>query len=306
MKPLDFDPGTKWQYSNTNYVIAGMIFEKVTGKDLFHYLQETIFQPLHMTEVYDYDRNGGPLVDAYIRHALGPLRLAPKIGSGWVFAAGELAMPAYDLALWDISIMNQSLLSPESYKQMETPFKLKDGDPTHYGLGVGIGEFQGHKYVAHDGEVSGFTAISMIFPDDKVAIVVETNQDASPASGDIAKAIAPLLLHSKEADESTPSDNKEVFTRAIFTGIQQGKLDRSLLTQFCNDYFTPETLSDYTNSLAPLGEPTSFHQARESLRGGMTFRVFNVSFANSPKKVQVTTYTMPDGKLEQFLVIPVE
>jgi len=63
-------------------------------------------------------------------------------------------------------------------------------------------------------------------------------------------------------------------------------------------------MGDYESSLAPLGPPASFEQTMESLRGGMTFRSFSVTFADSPVKVRVTTYTMPDGKLEQYLVLP--
>ena len=75
---------------------------------------------------------------AYYRHALGPLRPAPKEGRGWMFAAGELAMTAHDLALWDESLIAQSILKPESYKQMFTEVKLKDGKGTQYGLGVEV------------------------------------------------------------------------------------------------------------------------------------------------------------------------
>jgi D-alanyl-D-alanine carboxypeptidase len=94
-------------------------------------------------------------------------------------------------------------------------------------------------------------------------------------------------------------------TRAleIFTGLQDGKLDRSQLTTLCGDYFTPEAVSDFATSLKPLGVPTSFKQTVEEKRGGMTFRVFDVTFPT--KKVRVTVYEMPDGKLEQYLVEPV-
>jgi len=111
-KPLDFAPGTKWQYSNTNYVIAGKIVEIVSGMPLMKFLQKNIFTPLHMTAVMNADVHQLQQTDAhgYIRYALGPLHPAPRDGSGWMFAAGELAMPVRDLLLWDISMMNESLL----------------------------------------------------------------------------------------------------------------------------------------------------------------------------------------------------
>ena len=101
-KPLDFDPGTKWQYSNTNYVIAGLIVQKVSGEPLLQFLQQHIFAPLNMKSVADTDKAklGDTDPTGYMRYALGPRRPAPKEGSGWLFAAGELAMPAEDLAKW--------------------------------------------------------------------------------------------------------------------------------------------------------------------------------------------------------------
>ena len=137
-KPLDFEPGTQWQYSNTNYVIAGRIAEIVGGKPLIEQLQERIFRPLKMTGVFNSDASRLPANDptGYYQHALGPLRPAPQEGQGWMFAAGELAMPASDLALWNISMMNRTLLAPASYDEMFTEVKLKNGKGTGYGLGV--------------------------------------------------------------------------------------------------------------------------------------------------------------------------
>jgi CubicO group peptidase (beta-lactamase class C family) len=93
-KPLDFEPGTQWQYSNTNYVIAGRIVENITGHPLMDLLTQRIFRPLGMKSVWNSDQEKLTHADAtaYYRHALGPLRVAPKEGRGWMFAAGELAM----------------------------------------------------------------------------------------------------------------------------------------------------------------------------------------------------------------------
>ncbi|HVZ15813.1 MAG TPA: serine hydrolase domain-containing protein, partial [Terriglobales bacterium] len=138
--PLDFQPGAKWQYSNTNYVIAGVIVEKVAGKPLLDFLQEKVFGPLQMKTVTNTDQAKLPPSDptGYMRYALGPLHPAPKEGKGWMFAAGELAMTAEDLARWDISMINETILKPQSYRQMETDVLLANGAGTHYGLGVDV------------------------------------------------------------------------------------------------------------------------------------------------------------------------
>ena len=302
-KPLDFDPGTQWQYSNTNYVIAGRIAEIAGGKPLIEQLQERIFRPLKMTGVFNSDASRLPANDptGYYQHALGPLRPAPQEGQGWMFAAGELAMPASDLALWNISLINRSLLAPASYEEMFTEVKLKDGKGTGYGLGVQVGDRNGHRFIEHGGEVSGFVSENIVFPDDKVAVTVLTNEDASSAAGALGRKIAPLVLGGgSAAEDATASGEKRALN--IFTGLQEGKIDRSQLTPFCDAYFTPEAVGDFAASLKPLGAPTSFKQTGEAKRGGMTFRAFLVGFPS--KQVRVTVYEMPDGKLEQYLVIP--
>jgi D-alanyl-D-alanine carboxypeptidase len=301
-KPLDFDPGTKWQYSNTGYVVAGMIVEKVSGMPLMRFLQENVFKPLDMVEVWNSDAEKLGETDAtgYIRYALGPLRPAPKEGEGWMFAAGELAMPAYDLAQWDISVMNRSLLAAKSYDEMFGTVKLKDGTDTHYGLGLFVRSEGGHTFYEHSGEVSGFVSENMVFPDDKAAIAVLTNQDASAAASMIARGLGPIVLG---VDRQTPSE-AERQALDIFTGLQEGKIDQALFTANCNAYFSQQALDDFRTSLSPLGRPEALKQTSQSLRGGMTFRVFNVEWRGNGPHLRVTTYTMPDGKLEQYLVIP--
>lgn len=297
-QPLDFEPGTKWQYSNTNYVIAGLIVEKASGMPLLQFLQEKIFIPLGMRSVADIDsaKLGDTDATGYLRYALGPARLAPKEGKGWLFAAGELAMPAEDLAKWDISIIDQKLLKPASYRALETEVLLQNGLGTKYGLGVDVSSEFGHRAISHGGEVSGYTAENMVFPDERVAVVVLTNQDAASASGAIARGIAPLLLASD--DPATPE--KLAQARKIFDGLQHGIIDRSLFTSNANFYFSEQALQDFATNLGPLGSPEEFVQVRQSLRGGMKLRSYSVKF---PKQsLRVWTFEMPDGKLEQFQV----
>jgi len=297
--PLDFQPGTKWQYSNTNYVIAGVIIEKVSGMPLLQFLSQRVFTPLGMTSVADTNANKLPPTDptGYFKYALGPPHPAPKEGRGWMFAAGELAMTAQDLAKWDVSMINQTVLKPASYREMETEVVLKDGVGTGYGLGVSVRNTNGHRSISHGGEVSGFVANNVVLPDDKIAVVVLTNQDASSAASDIGQQVVALLL---KADNPNDPRQDEV-TRKVYDGLQQGKIERSLFTDNANAYFTAQALKDYADSLGPLGAPNTFTQTRTALRGGMTERVYAVKY---PKKtLDIVIYQMPDGKIEQYLVL---
>jgi D-alanyl-D-alanine carboxypeptidase len=297
-KPLDFDPGTRWQYSNTNFVIAGAIVEKVSGVPFFQFLRTHILDPLGMHSAVNSDVTplGASDPTGYMRYGLGPLRPAPAEGSGWMFAAGELAMTASDLARWDISVMDESLLRPASYRELETEVRLKNGAGTGYALGLDVFMTGGHRVLEHSGEVSGFTASNRVYPDDKAAVVVLTNQDAATAAGAISQAVGRLLFATQ--DSSTGAHTAEAL--AIFEGLQQGTIDRSLLTDNASAYFDAQALRDFQSSLAPLGTPTAFLQVAEEGRGGMIERVYRAVCGH--RTLRVWTYEMPDGKLEQYQV----
>lgn len=311
-KPLDFDPGTKWQYSNTNYVIAGVILEQVAAMPLMRFLQARIFAPLEMKSVYNSDEARLTSTDAagYYRHALGPLRPAPKEGRGWMYAAGELAMPAHELALWDISLMHRSLMNAASYQQMFAEMKLKDGNGTHYALGLDVSRQDGHLVLEHSGEVSGFVADNIVYADDGAAVAVLTNQDAISAASSIAKQVGRMLV-TLSPDTTKDNAKDEAKAAAIFANLQEGKIDRALFTPNCNAYFSQEALNDFASSLKSLGTPDSFRQVHTSLRGGMTFRSFRLGFGKDKEgkerqQLTVTTYEMPDGAVEQYLVMPAQ
>jgi D-alanyl-D-alanine carboxypeptidase len=299
-KPLDFEPGTKWQYSNTNYVIAGQIVERVAGTPLLDFLQKRVFGPLQMTSVTNTDEAGlGPEDPArYMRFGLASPRPAPKEGKGWMFAAGELAMTASDLAKWDISMIDQTVLKPASYRELEREVPLANGVGSRYGLGVSLSLVDGRRLLSHGGEVSGFTAQNQVYPDDRAAVVVLTNLDASGAPSEIATKVSNMLF--------APATSKDALDQAkkIFAGLQKGQLERTLFTSNANAYFSDAALKDFASSLGPLGTPREFTQSRQSLRGGMTGRNYRIVF---PKKtLRVWTFTMPDGKLEQYMVAAAE
>jgi D-alanyl-D-alanine carboxypeptidase len=306
-QPLDFEPGTQYQYSNTNFNIAGLIVEKASGEPFWSFLSRRILKPLGMTNTVDLDTDHDKVKPVgYMRNALGPLRPAIIEAPGWYFADGEMAMPVADLLAWDISVMNRSILKPASYALMETDVKLKSGESARYGLGVSLATRDGHRVVSHGGEVGGFVASNTVFPDDKIAITVFTNQEASPAAGSVARAVAALLLPPAPGGASDAGSTAKAESQAkdLLGQLQQGRIDRAQLSDNCNFYFDQVALDDHKSSLAPLGAVQAVRQASSSLRGGMTFRTFDVSFANGTR-LRLTTYTTRDGKLEQFLVGPV-
>lgn len=304
-KPLDFQPGDQWQYSNTGYVIAGMIVEKVSGEPLMTFLRRHIFDPLGMTSVVDQDKTyTAAFPTGYGRYALGPVRPVIPPAPGWLYAAGELSMTAADLAKWDIARIDRSLVPAHDWQEQETPVKLNNGKDTAYGLGVSIRPGP-PRAITHTGEAVGFLSSNAVYPDQKSAVVVLTNSWAGSAYARIARDIAKLIL------PAPPQDAVEVAqlerARTVYDELRRGQLDRSQLTANANFYFTPQAIADFGSSLGPLGEPTSFEpEGKPVLRGGFVIQAYTIKYPG--KTLHLSTFYEPgaNGRIEQFLVTPGE
>jgi CubicO group peptidase (beta-lactamase class C family) len=300
-RKLDFVPGTDWQYSNTGYTIAGLIAEKAGGAPLVAQIKARLTDRLHLGSVADYDAHnvapGGPL--GYQRYALGPPRAAPLDRPGWSFGSGQMEMTASDLARWDIGLMNQALLSRASYAALETPVHLANGTDTHYGLGVELRDVDGHHAIYHSGEETGYTAFNEVFPADHLAVAVMVNEDATPAAGVIARRIEEVVFGLR----GSVGKDKAARRVAVLLGqLQDGRIEAAALNDNARAYFSPAVLRDYRDSLAPLGPVIGITELSHEGRGGMVFHAYQVRFLR--RRVGVTTYELPDGRLGQLLVEP--
>jgi CubicO group peptidase (beta-lactamase class C family) len=304
-KPLDFPPGARWQYSNTGYVVAGMIAEKVSGQPLLTFLNQHIFGPLGMHPL-DQDETNTPAFPAgYHRSALGPVRVAQPPSRGWLYAAGELSMTAADLAKWDIARMNRTLISGRDWIEQETPVLRTDGRTNGYGLGV-YNHYERERHVIdHGGEAVGFLTQNTVYPDTKDAIIVFTNADFSGATDTLTSGIEKIMLDSPEPALAGAADRLSD-VRAVYDSLVAGNVDRSKFTENLNYYFNQTTLGDYRSSLTPLGKPTSITINRSPrLRGGFVNRNFTINYP-SGKRLTLVTYAEggPKGRWEQFMIMP--
>ncbi len=300
-KPLNFDPGTRWQYSNTGYVIIGQIVEKITHQPFIEFLRANILEPLGMHSAVD--QSAGKWGDTdpigYHNFALGPARPATTEGSAWMYACGELAMTASDLARWDISLMNGTILKPASLQELTTEVVLKNGTGTGYGLGLVLSSDQnGHRRWGHSGGATGFFSRNITLPDDRMAVTVLTNGQGW-AAATLEQRIVDLLLAPSE-----DPDGKVALQHAqnLFSGLQKGQLDRSLLTDDALAYFTNQGIADFAASLGPLGKPSSFTETHHTNRGGFAVRSFIIQAGG--KRMALETYIQPDGKFAQYMVDP--
>ena len=304
MKPLDYAPGTRWQYSNTGYFAAGLIAEQAGGAPLWDQLEARIFRPLGIHPLDLDDTTGPRFPRGYHRAALGPVRAAVPPAPGWLWAAGELSMTAAELAKWNLARINRSLLPPEDWAEMERPVRLADGTSNGYGLGVSTRLADGRRVIDHGGESVGFLSQNSVWLDDGVAVVVLTNGDFADAQTQLTSKIAAIVLPTAVQAESGEAARLDD-VRSTLAGLTRGKLDPALFTDNALYYFSAQTQADYAASLRPLGPLKSVTQARPPrLRGGFVNRVFQLHYASRSLTLSTYAEAGPHGRWEQFLVTP--
>lgn len=172
-KPLDFQPGEKWSYSNSGYVVLGAIIEQASGKTYEAFLQENIFVPLQMVDS-GYDHNKGDLAVGYRDQT----NLADFIDMSIPYAAGGLYSTVEDLYRWDQSLYTDKLISKNLRDQMFTPLALvPNSGGFGYGYGWGIGKEGDHSVVSHAGGINGFNSAIVRYPNDRFVVIVLGNRE---------------------------------------------------------------------------------------------------------------------------------
>jgi CubicO group peptidase (beta-lactamase class C family) len=200
-KPLDFQPGEKWSYSNSGYILLGYLIEKASGENYEKFVRENIFEPLGMKDS-GVDSNSAIIV----RRAAGytPRKDGP-VNAGFInmtvpFSAGALYSTTEDLRRWEQGLFGGKLLTAASLAKMTTPFK------NDYACGLGVRTVNGHKVIDHGGGIEGFNTYLAYYPDDKVTVVALAN-----LNGDAPQAIATRLgaiMHGEKV--VLPSERKEI------------------------------------------------------------------------------------------------
>jgi CubicO group peptidase (beta-lactamase class C family) len=202
-KPLEFQPGTKWNYSNSGYALLGYLIEKISGQSYSDFVQQNIFTPLGMKDS-GYDSNSA--IIAHRAAGYTPGKSGP-VNAGFVhmsipFSAGALYSTTEDLLRWEQGLFGGKVLTAASLAKMTTPFKQD------YAFGLGVSTQNGHKMIAHDGGIEGFNTALAYYPDDKlvVAVLANLNGPAGQIAGNLAKvALGEKVLLPTERKEITVS-----------------------------------------------------------------------------------------------------
>ena len=175
--PMEFSPGSKFNYNNSSYFILGAIIEKVSGQTYEKYIAENIFKPLGMNNSF-YDMADKIIPQRVAGYKLTPegFRNADYISMTQPYAGGSLAGNVDDLAIWDASLYTEKLLKQETLQLAWTPYTLTNGETTRYGYGWAIAEFQGTRIIKHSGGINGFINDAIRLPQEKVYAAVLSNR----------------------------------------------------------------------------------------------------------------------------------
>jgi len=201
-KPLDFSPGTKWNYSNSGYFLLGVIVEKASGKNFSDYLLENVIKKagLKNTAMDDLDSVLVYRAKGYGKNRQGVWQHAMYISMEGPYSAGAMVSTVDDLYTWIKALTNNKIISEESTKKMTTPYKDK------YGYGILIDSLKTHPRIWHDGGIPGFSSHLAYYPADDVSVVVISNNGSS--SNNLGVALASLMFDLPVQKPYTPKEVK--------------------------------------------------------------------------------------------------
>lgn len=204
-EPPDFPPGTDFKYSNSGYVLLGLVVEKASGMPWAAFVTKRLLVPLGLSATRD-----GQTADLVPGRARGTSRRkAGGFENAWGvnltqgYAAGALLSTAGDVAAWIRRLVVRPPVSVASAHAMTTPATLPNGKTLTYGYGIGVDTFAGHRLLFHGGGLPGFDAWATYVPDEDLAVAVLCNTDGDEAAA-VAEAIVRLLLGAPGAKEARP------------------------------------------------------------------------------------------------------
>lgn len=204
-EPLGFDPGTRYAYSNSGYILLGAIIEKASGMTYARFVEQRIFVPLKMLDTA-YEGHGTSEAPRAVGHSTTAtgFRLATPMSMTLPYAAGAIVSTVDDLARWDAAVTAGKLLKPASWQRAFTVHTLANGKTTGYGYGWHLDTMQGSERIAHGGGIPGFSAYAMRLPREKVFVAVLANNDRLPMSTSVVGARAAALAIGKPYPDCKP------------------------------------------------------------------------------------------------------
>jgi CubicO group peptidase (beta-lactamase class C family) len=291
--PIEFIPGDKWDYRNTNYVLLGIIIHKVTGSFYADYLQQRIFRPLGMSSTRLISE-----ADIVPNRSSGYEVKGDKIqNQSWVSptfnstADGALYFNVLDLAKWDAALYGAQVLKQSSLDRSWTVFSLNDGKPNsaNYGFAWEISSVNGHKQIDHGGAWQGFRCHFLRYPDDSTSVAVLANSDsASPEQ--FAHVIVGIVNPALELPKLVTMEDKqpELARRlgALLDQIVAGKEVKDQVSSRLAGLLTPEVIETVAGELKPIWPAGAVTLVSRTESDGITESRYRIAKGNESRIVR--------------------
>ena len=227
-RPLNFQPGEQWAYTNLGYIVLGYLLERITGQTYEDFVQENVFKPLGMNDsgMFSYVTVIPRRASGYWPGSNG-IENADRPDTRIGFSSGSLYSTTEDLLRWEEGLFGGRLLTPASLRKMTTPFK------SDYACGLHVNRVNGHLMIEHDGNNIGFNADMAYYPEDRIAVVVLANLNGT-VTGEMTKALAAVAYGETPP---TPAVHREI------------PLSKEVLARYAGTYQFP----DYSLKMVPEG-----------------------------------------------------
>ena len=304
---LKFPPGSRWSYSNTGYVLLGIIIHRVSGRPYADFLRQRIFSPLHMvntrvnseSDIIPFRADGYQLED-------GVLKNQDFVSSGLRSTGdGGIVSTVVDMAKWDAALQSGSLLPADVWKQVFTPVSLNSGKTFPYGFGWFIREQAGQPYYEHSGNLQGYASHFLRFPSARVSVVVLANlSQADP--WEIAHGVASLIRPDLKPPPDQPVEDREPSVtqrfQEVVSALREGRLKEDDFTEDGRNAFNADILRDDKETLSKLPSPGGFTLiGRLEIGDDVEYRYW-VQFG--PEKWLLEAALNDDGKIERMQLHP--
>ena len=303
---LEFPPGSRWSYSNTGYVLLGVIIQKVSGQFYGDLLRERVFAPLGMTtarviseaDIVPHRAAGYRLVEGDLKNQDW---VSPTFNTT---ADGALYFSVKDLIAWDKGLRTGAILESKSWAEVYDPVTLNSGNTYPYGFGWFIDTVNGNRVLHHGGAWQGFKSqISRYLSDDLTIIVLANLADADPAR--FVDEIAGIVVPALAPKELTAIPDREPEVRARLDTVlrlaKEGQLSAADVPYVGAGFF-PEIAKAYQEQLSSLGAVQQVSLLDRKVLGDDRVYTYELSY---PTAAQIVTIALaPDGKLSLFSIRP--
>lgn len=310
-QPMDFEPGTKYEYDNSGYILLGCIIEKVSGDSYARYLEKNIFLPLGLKHTF-YENNTDIVmnrVHGYSKGDSGYMN-SPYLSMTQPYAAGSIISTVDDLYTWTKGVRSGRIIKPETFEKAMVPYKLKDGSSTGYGYGLVIGEIFGNPVIWHNGGINGFLTTGIYLPVEDVFVAVFSNCDAA-SPDNAALKMAGLASGKMPVFKEIAMDT---LTLKKYTGVYENPAKEQRVISFKNGKLYSQrtggqqfVLSAYADNRFFYNEGMSFYEFRKDKDGKITSLEFqslgqaSSTWAHTDKPVPShLEISIPPDQLQKF------